>query len=310
MIFRSTLFLLLLTFPLFAQPKRPMAPEDVVGLNRASDAQLAPDARRVAFVVTAWEREADRFNSDIWLTSESREPAVRITSDPQRDDHPRWSPNAQRIAFLSERESGDANRNGSGAQIWVLNARGGEPVQLTHHQTPVLDFEWSPDGRFIAFIASGAHEQPNPKPPRVSGGPAVVDEDDNLAQLWLLDVTSGRARQLTTGAHHVTALNWSLTSQQLVFTARATPRVRDVATTEIFLISVSDSVIDIAAPRAVTHGGGAKTEPRVSPDGRWVSYLARTSGGAGPERIHLIAAEQKLGMKATAESPRAPRRRF
>src|SRR5262249_47488259 len=99
-----------------AQTKRPMTPEDVVSLNRASDAQLSPDARRVAFVASSWDRENDRFNSDVWLVDEMRQ-VVRLTSSPKRDDSPRWSPDARRIAFLSERGS-DAD---AGAQIFLLN---------------------------------------------------------------------------------------------------------------------------------------------------------------------------------------------
>src|SRR5262245_35292410 len=92
----------LLVVAAYAQTKRPMVPQDVVSLNRASDAQMSPDARRVAFVVNAWDRETERFKSDILLFGEVRQ-AVRLTSHPKRDDSPRWSPDARRIAFLSER---------------------------------------------------------------------------------------------------------------------------------------------------------------------------------------------------------------
>src|SRR5215468_8875064 len=137
--------LLFLVSAVPAQTKRTMIPEDVIALNRASDAQMSPDARRVAFVVSSWDRENDRFNSDIWMIDELRQ-AVRLTSHPKRDDSPRWSPDSRRIAFLSERGA-DA-----GAQIFLLNPLGGEPVQLTWSRAPIQSFEGSPDGRLIAFI--------------------------------------------------------------------------------------------------------------------------------------------------------------
>jgi hypothetical protein len=46
-----------------AQTKRSLTTEDLVALNRASDVQLAVDGRRAAFVVTSWDRAADRFNA-------------------------------------------------------------------------------------------------------------------------------------------------------------------------------------------------------------------------------------------------------
>ncbi|MBO0720474.1 MAG: PD40 domain-containing protein, partial [Blastocatellia bacterium] len=106
--------------------------EDAVGLKRASDVQISPDGRRVAFVLTSWDRENDRFNSDIWLAFDSREPAIPLTSHPRRDDQPRWSPDGRCLAFLSERAANDPAS--PGAQIFLLNLQGGEPIQLTFHK--------------------------------------------------------------------------------------------------------------------------------------------------------------------------------
>jgi dipeptidyl aminopeptidase/acylaminoacyl peptidase len=274
---------LLLVVAAYAQAKRPMTPEDVVSLNRASDAQMSPDARRVAFVVSSWDRENDRFNSDIWLVDELRQ-AIRLTSHPKRDDSPRWSPDARRLAFLSERGA-DAE---AGAQIFLLNPAGGEPVQLTSHKTPIQSFEWSPDGRLIAFIAEEPRERSRTKPP------VVVDEDHRFAQLWVVDVTSGEIKPLTKGSRHVTAFNWSFDGSRIVLTARSTPKLTDNGATEVFVTpaSLQNAPYGFAQWKQITKGGGAENQPRFSPDGRWISYLARSDGDAnvGPERIHVVAA--------------------
>ena len=167
-----------------AQTKRPMMPEDIVSVNRASDVQLASDARRIVFVLTGWDREKDRFNADLWMTSDARE-TVRLTTHEKRDDHPRWSPDGRRIAFLSERGDVDA-----GAQIYLLNSLvGGEPQQLTRHPVPVQRFEWSPDGRFIAFLAAAPVPKPKTKPH------VVIDEEDRPHQLWIVETASGQIKQ-------------------------------------------------------------------------------------------------------------------
>jgi dipeptidyl aminopeptidase/acylaminoacyl peptidase len=273
----------LLVVAAHAQAKRPMTPEDVVSLNRASDAQMSPDARRVAFVVNSWDRENDRFNSDIWLVDELRQ-AIRMTSSPKRDDSPRWSPDARRLAFLSERGA-DAE---AGAQIFLLNPVGGEPVQLTSHKAPIQSFEWSPDGRFIAFIAEEPREKSRTKLP------VVVDEDHRFAQLWVVNVSSGEIRPLTKGSRHVAAFNWSFDGSRIVLTARATPKLMDNDTTEIFVTpaSLQNAPYGVAQWKQMTKGGGAENQPRFSPDGRWISYLARADGDskAGPESIHIVAA--------------------
>src|SRR6266540_2918850 len=225
---------LLLVVAAYAQAKRPMTPEDVVSLNRASDARMSPDARR--------------------------------------------------LAFLSERGS-DAE---AGAQIFLLNPMGGEPVQLTSHKAPIQSFEWSPDGRLIAFIAEEARERSRTKPP------VVVDEDHRFAQLWVVDVASGEIKPLTKGSRHVTAFNWSFDGSRIVLTARATPKMMDNDTTEIFVTpaSLQNAPYSFAQWKQITKGGGAENQPRFSPDGRWISYLARADGdvNVGPERIHVVAA--------------------
>ncbi|HEY7181269.1 MAG TPA: S9 family peptidase [Blastocatellia bacterium] len=273
----------LLAVAVSAQTKRPMTPEDVLSLNRASDAQMSPDARRVAFVVSSWDRENDRFNSDIWLVDELRQ-AIRLTSHPKRDDTPRWSPDARRLAFLSERGS-DAD---AGAQIFLLNPLGGEPVQLTWHKAPIQSFQWSPDGRLIAFIAEDPRERPKTKPP------VVVDEDDRFARLWIIDVASREIKPLTKASRHVTAFDWSFDGSRIVFTARATPKLMDNDTTEVFVTpaGLQNAPYGETQWKRITQGGGAENQPRFSPDGRWITYLAHADGdvAVGPERIHIVAA--------------------
>jgi dipeptidyl aminopeptidase/acylaminoacyl peptidase len=285
----NALFVLPLLFiAAFAQAKRPMTPEDVVSLNRASDAQMSPDGRRVAFVQASWDRENDRFNSDLWLVDEMRQ-LVRLTSHPRRDDSPRWSPDARRLAFLSERASDQSSSQPAGAQIFLINPQGGEPTQLTSHKAPIQSFEWAPDGRSIAFIAEEAREVKSKSKP-----PIVVDEDHRFAQLWIVEVASQQIRQLTRGSRHIVAFNWSPDGSQIVFTARATPKLMDGHTTEVFVTpaSLQNAPYDTAQSRQITKGGGAENQPRFSPDGRWISYLAHADGdpNVGPERIHIVPA--------------------
>lgn len=274
-----------------AQTKRPLTAEDIVALNRASDVQLALDGRRVAFVVTAWDRAADRFNTDLWTaTADVGGSAQPLTFHARRDEQPRWSPDGQRLAFLSER--GDAS---NGLQLYLINPQGGEAQPLISHATAIQSFEWSPDGRYIAFLAE---EPPAPKPK--TKPPVVLDEDTRFAQIWLVEVGTRQVRQLTQGPRHVTALNWSLDSKKLVLTARVSPKLETSDTAEIYLLPVGwtegkSAPLEISKAQQLTHGNGAESEPRFSPDGRTVSWLAHAETapnsipGVGPERIHLLS---------------------
>jgi Tol biopolymer transport system component len=61
----------------------------------------------------------------------------------------RWSPDLRLIAFISD----DGNRR---EELWVMNADGTQPRRLVdarvdNRGTRSVDFDWSPDGRQIAF---------------------------------------------------------------------------------------------------------------------------------------------------------------
>jgi len=62
------------------------------------------------------------------------------------DTSPQLSPDDTRVAFLR----GDAKDR---PQVWVVEAGGGEPVQVTDAPLGVRSFAWSPDGARLAFAA-------------------------------------------------------------------------------------------------------------------------------------------------------------
>src|SRR5579883_1640186 len=74
-----------------SKPGRPgMEPGDLFRLRWLSDAQVAPDGTRVAFVVTTLEEEKDRYRAAIWLVPcDGSAPARQFTAGEGRDTAPR-----------------------------------------------------------------------------------------------------------------------------------------------------------------------------------------------------------------------------
>jgi TolB protein len=62
------------------------------------------------------------------------------------DYWPVWSPDGKRIAFTS-------NRDGN-YDIWLMNADGSAPRNLTQHRAQDNYAAWSPDGKKMAFISN------------------------------------------------------------------------------------------------------------------------------------------------------------
>jgi TolB protein len=70
------------------------------------------------------------------------------------DSGPAWSPDGARIGFESTADVAGGNPEGDG-EIWVMDADGGNPTQLTHNTLHDEGAAWSPDGTMLAY-SSGA----------------------------------------------------------------------------------------------------------------------------------------------------------
>ena len=112
----------------------------------ASESQVAwsPDSRRLAYV-------SDRDGaSHLYLYDFAKREETRLTSDSANDVTPRWSPDGKRIAFL---------RGGRELRVIDVATRAERLLATGEMQrAPFLSsrpFDWSHDGRWIAYLSSG-----------------------------------------------------------------------------------------------------------------------------------------------------------
>ena len=134
---------------------RPLTISDLLTAVRVTEMQLSPDGRSVAFVRTTTNEQTGRRNADIWVVPADGAAAPRLLFGGESSElTPTWSPDSQRIAFVSTR--------GGSAQVWIAAAAGGEPRQVTKLamgvQTPLL---FSPDGTRVAFVSDVYPECPD-----------------------------------------------------------------------------------------------------------------------------------------------------
>jgi dipeptidyl aminopeptidase/acylaminoacyl peptidase len=316
-----------------AQQKRAMTPEDVLMLKGVSDAQISPDGKWVAYVVTSVDMKENANDADIWLVSTSGGEPSRLTTSKKSDTQPRWSPDGKRIAFVSAREEKP--------QIFLISPFGGESEKLTNSKSGVQSFQWSPDGARIAYVSPVEPTGEEEKKLKDKDDAQVIDKDFKFTRIWVIDVASRKSVELVKGDYNATDPQWSPDSRRLAFVINPTPKADDGALSDIWVIDVAGAASDEtqalhkklselkqnlvpleakAGPayfrymevqsqiasvqgeiarksglRRLTNNDGPDTSPRWSPDGKSIAYLSRELKGAEVSQLRLTLLNVESG---------------
>ena len=129
---------------------RAFTAEDLVAIDRVSDAHIAPDGQWVVYDRASLNAEGTKRTHAIWLVSPGAQPVKLVTGS-----NPRWAPDSQHVYFLAP---GAAAEDKGTTQVWSLPAGARcapgrcdthPPVQVTHLALDVDSFRISPDGKML-----------------------------------------------------------------------------------------------------------------------------------------------------------------
>lgn len=189
--------------------------QNLLDIELPSGVKLSPDATSVAYSAKPKWRLGETL-STIWISNTLSPKSTRKLTDGLFNDYePRWSPDGKYIAFLSDR--GD---RGNSCAIYMCRSDGqGEPNACTPptNRKTISKFEFSPDGKTIAYLAATekeANEVVN-----------VWNEGWDYANLHLLDVESGSIRVLFAKQLHVVNFSWNEDGSQISLVTHRSPHI-------------------------------------------------------------------------------------
>ena len=163
-------------------------------------------------------------------------PPRRIIASSRLDDSPRISPDGRQIAFESSR---------SGAtEIWIADADGSHPRQVTFLQGVAVNPAWSPDGTHLAFEGRADATATN-----------TIRED-----VWVVDARGGTPRPVTTDPSFDGVPAWSADGESIYFLSERQDGW------QIWNVSARGG----AATRVTSHGG---LRAQASRDGSTLYYV-------------------------------------
>jgi dipeptidyl aminopeptidase/acylaminoacyl peptidase len=136
-------------------PPRPVKIEDLRKFKFVSDPQVSPDGRMVAFVLSEINYERDAYERHIWVAWPSTGKYEQFTFGIGSDTNPRWSPDSERLLFLS-----NGRQPSKKTQLFIINAAGGEAKLAADTELGVAAPVWAPDSQRILFTSKVWTEKP------------------------------------------------------------------------------------------------------------------------------------------------------
>lgn len=130
-------------------------------------------------------------------------PTIDQSLETESVSGPRISPDATRVIYSQGRI--DWDKNAWDTDLWIADASGNSRRLLTEMAGSSTNAEWSPDGRWIAFVSD--------RPGYLKDSPA------NKRQLWVMPADGGEAQQLTKMENGVGGLEWSPDSMHIAISA-------------------------------------------------------------------------------------------
>ncbi|MEO8448799.1 MAG: S9 family peptidase [Gemmatimonadota bacterium] len=292
---------------LVAQAKRPLAPGDIYRLKEVHEPEVSPDGQWVAYTVVTSDSVRDKRNTDIYMVSWDGSRTIQLTSGPEAETDPHWSPDNRYLGFLSSR--GEEKR---GAQLWLLDRAGGEAQKVTDIRSGVDDFQWSPDGKRLVFVIQDADpdtadaEKKTPKP-------IVIDRWDfkrdyagflnrRRDHLYLFDLATRKLEQITSGDFDDAAPAWSPDGAKLVFSSKRGPDAERSINWDLYLIEPHPGATPTQLTTYLGNDSGDRGglgRPKWSPDGKSIAYLRQ-----GDPKFYAYTNGRLAVIAATGGEPR------
>ena len=202
--------------------------------------------------------------------------------------NPKISPDGKRVVY--EVQKTNWQENAFERNLWIGDVAGGESHALTTAKKSSTNAEWSPDGKWIAFLSD--------RPAQIAGTP------EGKKQLYVISVDGGEAQQLTKVENDVNGFEWAPDSKHLAF-SMSDPETKamkdrkekygeysvvhgDYSMMHLWTIEFSSGSTATAEPKRLTEGDKFSVgDFSWSPDGTRIAFSAQRD----PDLISLDTAD-------------------
>jgi dipeptidyl aminopeptidase/acylaminoacyl peptidase len=223
-------------------------------LRAITGCAISPDGLEVAYTEERLNADTGADVSDLLLVRTAGATPERIATSPGLRTSPAWSPDGKALAYILDAGGKRA------LAIWNRDARAERRVSPP--TLAVVRFEWAPDSRRLAVVAS-----------RTGGDPAqpiVRSALPKPQQVYVIDLQTRGLTRRAENAGTVDYVSWSPDGRALAMSARPARTAHDLMyRTSISILNVASNSV-----RSIVSRPGLNTMPKWSPDGSSIAFLS------------------------------------
>jgi dipeptidyl aminopeptidase/acylaminoacyl peptidase len=262
--------------------------DELLTIQSVGGTQISPDGKWIAYTIGYGDFKQDAFITQICLVNTETGKSFQLTRGEKSSTGPRWSPNGQWLAFLSNRVE---DRN----QVFLISPEGGEAQQLTKSETAINSFAWSEDGKMIAYTATEPTAQPLKDRKDYFGDYDVVREGYSYVHLWTFNLADAMSAPIVGKQRtkkkdfSIDSFSWSPDGSTIAFSATINPDLIQGTTDDIYLLKLSDDSV-----KKIVDQPGPDSNPRFSPDGKQIVFVSAMGDKlyfASNSKLALVNAE-------------------
>jgi dipeptidyl aminopeptidase/acylaminoacyl peptidase len=269
-----------------SRPPRPLT----TGTQSSSSPRWSPDGRTLAFISSrpsgdnapASQQGLSQSNSQTQPNTQgatqSAQPSPQASSTPAPSSSPAQIGTATTPGVSSAQQTAAADTTPR-AQVWALSLEGGEARRVTNLKNGVGNFDWSPDGsRLVVMTRTGPSDAKAPSSDvrHYKHTSYKFNDtgwfDDKRSHVWVVDVQSGAARQITSGDEwNDTDPQWSPDSTRIAFVSDRTGHAFDESrNTDVWIVPAEGGALT-----KISDHDEEDSSPRWSPDGKSIAFTGR-----------------------------------
>ena len=255
--------------PLGAQSSRKVTIDDLMSLRTINDLEISPGGDQIAYTVSTPSVARNAHEPALFVipvnggAPKQLAETYRIFTPALPAPRVRWRPDGSVSVLVAEK---------TGPQVLSIRPDNTGAQIVTSAPLGVSGYEWSPDGKYIAYLTRDAGPAAPPIANKVGANPPAT-------RLWIQPLnSSGPARVLSSPDQYVDSFSWSPDSKEIAYAWAPVVGFLAPYQTKIFAVATEGG-----ATRPIIDRPGMNVSPQFSPDGRKISFISTN------ERTGIIA---------------------